>query len=205
MARKIYIGSSVSSRNVSDIYIGISGRSRKVTKGYIGENSAARLFYPRYAWDKYTIGRKTVYGLAWYSDGAFTLNGDARYGGFRLAQDYTFDDSTGTITFIDIVFYEENDPHKQSIPYGTYYATMVDFSGYGSTTILTTDCDESTRGTSYRLEYRGVAYYNNSIFEGRHSTSVEDGPGDFVETVYSNESDAYPRNDILGDYWYIRK
>lgn len=45
MARKIYIGSSSSSRNVSNIYVGISGKSRKVTKGYIGVAGSARMFY----------------------------------------------------------------------------------------------------------------------------------------------------------------
>ena len=203
MARRIYIGSSNSSRNVKSMYIGVSGAVRKVTKGYIGENNVARIFYPRYAWDKYSISTVRVYERSWVYGGQFALRGYEKDGGFELTKSFEFDKYSGDFTFKNIVFYAENDDYDIQIPYGTYYVSYMDFSGYGSNSVVTTECNNGSK--CYELEYDGFAYYNNRYYESRLTYGEETSEGDFVEMVYSNDENAYPDNGMSGDYWYIRK
>lgn len=189
MARKMYIGNGSSPKLVKYIYFGLSGTSRRVTKGYIGVGGSARLFYPQYKWNKYSVKTATTYSET--RGGEVTIDRGRSTGGYTSWSCYTsysFNQNNGQ--------YSYSGSTNVACRAGTSYVSSRYYNGY-----------EVTSTYGYRREEAGGAhwvYYSELRGKQMGSTaSTTEGPGTLIGTVYST-SNIYPSNGKHTDgYWYI--
>lgn len=208
MARKIYIGSSGSSRNVSDIYIGISGRSRKVTKGYIGINDIAKKFYGlQYMWKRYTIETVNTYEETSKRYANFRYITAAASQSGKLPTRCEFDTSTGKFILSDLDIVEIRDDGMTS----EYYTTEVNIEYYDNTGYLvgfTAIKEGAYDGPIYNIEAHRYVWpsmnteSNVDIYTSSIASSMQSA-GTYLADIYSENRNAYPNNGISGNYWYI--
>ena len=191
MAKRVYIGSSNSSKRIKNMYVGVSGASRRVIKGYIGVSGTAKQFYPAYAWNKYSVKTTTTYSET--RGGEVTIDRGRSTGGYTRWSCYTsysFNQNNGQYSY-------SGSANVECRP-GTSYVSSRYYNGY-----------EVTSTYGYRREEAGGAHWvYYSELRGKQmgaSATTTEGPGTRVGFVMSNESNTYPSNGKHTDgYWYIR-
>lgn len=208
MARKIYIGSSGSSRNVSNIYIGVSGVARKVIKGYVGANDVAKKFYGlQYVWKRYTIEIINTYEQTTERYANFRYITAAASQSGKLPTRCEFDASTGRFALSNLGTVEIREDGFTS----DYYTTKVNIEYYDNAGYMTSFSvikEGVYDGPIYHIEAR--RYYwpsmntesNVDIYTSSITSSVQSA-GTYLTDVYSENRNAYPDNGISGSYWYV--
>ena len=191
MAKRVYIGSSNSSKRIKNMYVGVSGSSRRIIKGYIGVSGTAKQFYPAYAWNKYTV-RAAEYGETLGSEQEISswnpgiMIGNTGYPAAYCYTSYTFNKSTGKYSF--------SGWDTPPVNYGYTDVTGYYYDNYALT-------------RTYGFNMIGSGRHSSTAY-GRFMSSTlttTEGPGTRVGLVFSNESNTYPTNGKHTDgYWYIR-
>lgn len=192
MAKKSYIGVGNVAHNVKKMYIGVDGVARKVKKAYIGVNGVARLCWSGetfYTWEQWNVNTSQNISVANRSSEIWssrTTRGDA--------------------------------PDISDIPSVQCYSSISMSGGaiVGSGSLGSKSIDDT--GGSYFF-YDNTWYYHGNGFKEnlgdrvryvvdafKCSISTETSKGsNYLGTVESTNSSAYPTNGAKNGYWYVKK
>ena len=231
MSKKIYIGQSGLSKEVTNIYVGINDHSRKIRKAYIGIDGSSRQIYPNtvihrwnrfnvdttYTWDRYNINTTYVwnqYGIETaYQNrlvqvgtfGRYQLTHDYWYGGQyyqRLYVYYTTGYSINTSNGMITLTGGNKTGFEQNGP------TNIVFFGSTAKNVYyvegtTSASQEGRQSMEIRFAYTltNGAWTNDGGIIYRAATTQT--VGNYIGQVTSGNRFAYPDNAIFGNNWYI--
>ena len=214
------------------MYIGVSGKSRKVKRGYIGVSGKARMFYTASTtWNRYTIGKKYTHNI--YSTGGGSNPGTAHTHYNELYYCY-YSDLNNLSIYDYVKHYEDRDYVYPYFDVRESYFTYLKYADNRLDEGLTeNELNNLLRGkliatsnavipydyaTSELLLCTDViggwgkyesGYFGQISILGRYDYYLEvtgstDIQGDFIDTIESEDENAYPDNGISGDYWYVK-
>lgn len=191
MSRNVYIGNGGTARRVKTIRLGVLNASRSVTRAYVGIDGAARLIYPTYMWQRYTVSTVTTYAESRSQEGKITSwspgvsTNPNNFPSEYCYTSYTFDTNSGNYSF--------SGWEQPPVYYGYTNVSGYYYNGY-----------ELTRTEGYRIISSQRAT-SNAYGRAMQSYAVsQQVRGSYVDTVYGSVASQYPIDGIHTDgYWYV--
>ena len=191
LPKKIYIEHKNISSLVTSAYVGISDKSRKIVKGYIGIDGISHQIYPPlYVWNRYSINTQYKYREVETLTQSSVENGLGYHQSYSSAT-YSFDESTGLFTLTNISYIRGN---------------QVSFPCYATDAIVYTSNHKlmQIKCTSDPVDHIAKITSGISIYKlSSEKVKVSESQGEYVDQITSENSNEYPENGILGEYWYV--
>ena len=201
MAKGAYIGIADIARKIKKGYIGVNGIAKKIKKAYVGDESGrARLCYmAQTEWERYEAVSQTKYEVVKKTDGE---SGSMSSGNYYIE----YQNSWGTyLTFkcgTGYTFNEDNGRFSLTNARDVYYTSSA-IDG-------TLDNDSNYfqgSNTQYVFQRFLNTYADAMYFQIRYSASKVNiySKGSYIDTVASDNENAYPDDGYQDGYWYVKK
>ena len=194
MAKGAYIGIIDIAQKIKKGYIGVNGIAKKIKKAYVGDESGrARLCYTAVTeWERYSAISNTKYEQVTTSNvSGINSNVGTSETWYYSASGFTFSETTGK--------YSLKSPSSLKglqIPIGAA-------NGYfDNAYVIMTSSSGSTM-------YYNCKSYNNAYltFQTRYTANktTQYSKGSYIDTVESDNENAYPDEGYQNGYWYVKK
>lgn len=235
MAKKSYIGINGTARKIKKWYIGVNGTARKVKKAYIGVNGIARQFYSSdsYRWDRYSVvsggGLKLLrtfretdrYGRPPRTSRFYASNNDYAYCGEFSSYSSAKNKLESLVDFGSTKGFEidrlNRKGDRDSVDLNSYIIfSPFNYTEYNdSSSSLGGDRDYYPNKSLWTIkassksypEFASITWIDSSETAVEEVYGIDSQPskGSYIDTVESENPNAYPSNGVFNGYWYVRR